>query len=54
VAVVDSNYAIVHGLKVGSTVTIAKVTFTIIGIAAQPEGSSPPDVYIPGGPGPRR
>jgi putative ABC transport system permease protein len=45
--VVDSDHAIARGLKVGSTVTVAKVTFTVIGIATQPEGSSPPDVYIP-------
>jgi putative ABC transport system permease protein len=44
VAVVDADYAAAHGLKVGSTVTAAKVRFTVIGIATQPEGSSPPDV----------
>jgi putative ABC transport system permease protein len=47
VAVVDSNYASAHKLKVGSTVTVAKVKFTIIGIVTQPQASSPPKVYIP-------
>jgi putative ABC transport system permease protein len=48
VAVVDSGYARSHSLKVGSTVTIDKVKFTVIGIVSQPqEGGNPPDVYIP-------
>jgi putative ABC transport system permease protein len=47
VAVVDSGYAKAHKLKTGATITIAKTTFTIAGIAAQPQGGSPPDVYIP-------
>jgi len=47
VAVVDSDYAAAHDLKVGSAVTVAKTTFTIIGIVAQPQASSPPEVYIP-------
>jgi putative ABC transport system permease protein len=47
VAVVDENYAAAHNLKTGDTVTVAKVKFTIIGIVAQPQASSPPDVYIP-------
>ena len=34
-------------LKVGSTVTVDKVKFTVIGIVTQPQGSSPPDIYIP-------
>jgi putative ABC transport system permease protein len=47
VAVVDSGYAKGNKLKVGSTITIEKVKFTVIGIVAQPQGSSQPDVYIP-------
>jgi putative ABC transport system permease protein len=48
VAVVDSGYAASHGLTAGSAITIDGVTFTIIGIVAQPQsGGSPPDVYIP-------
>ena len=47
VALVDSSYATAHKLKTGSTITIAKVSFKVIGIVSQPEGSSPPDVYIP-------
>jgi putative ABC transport system permease protein len=44
---VDSNYASAHELKVGSTVTVAKVKFKIIGIVTQPQAGSPPKVYIP-------
>jgi ABC-type antimicrobial peptide transport system permease subunit len=47
VAVVDSNYATQKKLKVGSTLTIAKTSFKVIGIVTVPQGSSPPDVYIP-------
>ncbi len=47
VAIVDSDYATANGLKVGKTITIAKTKFTIIGIVAQPQGSTPPDMYIP-------
>ncbi len=47
VAVVDSGYATSNSLKVGSTVTIDSVKFTVIGIVRQPQASSPPDVYIP-------
>jgi putative ABC transport system permease protein len=47
VAVVDENYATANNLKIGDTITVAKVKFTIIGIVAQPQASSPPDVYIP-------
>jgi putative ABC transport system permease protein len=46
-AVVDSGYAKAHSLKVGSTVTIDNVKFTVIGIVRQPQSSSPPDVYVP-------
>jgi putative ABC transport system permease protein len=47
VALVDANYATANKLKVGSHITIAKHTFTVVGIVTQPEASSPPDVYIP-------
>jgi putative ABC transport system permease protein len=47
VAVVDSGYATAHSLKVGSTITIDKLKFTVIGIVRQPQSSSPPDVYVP-------
>jgi putative ABC transport system permease protein len=47
VAVVDSGYAASNNLKIGSTITIKQVRFTVIGIVTQPQGTSPPDVYIP-------
>ncbi len=47
VALIDADYATANKLKVGSHITVAKHTFTVIGIAAQSAGSSPPDVYIP-------
>jgi len=47
VAVVDSGYAASHKLKVGSTVHIVKHSFKVIGIVAQPQSGSPPNVYIP-------
>ena len=47
VAVVDANYAASNGLKTGGTITIGGAKFTIIGTVAQPEGSNPPNVYIP-------
>ncbi len=47
VALVDKGYAASNGLKAGGTITIAGVRFSIIGTVTQPEGSNPPDVYIP-------
>jgi len=47
VAVVDSGYATANKLKVGKTMKIGGVTFTIIGLVTQPQGSNPPDVYVP-------
>ncbi len=47
VAVVDSGYATAHKLKTGSTVHIVRHSFRVVGIVAQAQGSSPPDVYIP-------
>jgi putative ABC transport system permease protein len=46
-AVVDSLYAASDNLKAGSFITIRQVRFTVIGIVSQPQGNSPPDVYIP-------
>jgi putative ABC transport system permease protein len=47
VALVDKNYATSHSLKVGGTMKIGGVKFTVIGIVTQPEASGPPNVYIP-------
>jgi len=47
VTVVDSNYATSHDLRTGSTVTIDKTTFTVVGVVTQPQSGSPPDMYIP-------
>jgi putative ABC transport system permease protein len=47
VAVVDSGYARSKDLKIGSAIVIDKITFRIVGIVSQPQGSNPPDVYIP-------
>lgn len=46
-ALVDSAYAQTKNLTVGSTLTIDKATFTVIGIVDQAQGSNPPQVYIP-------
>jgi putative ABC transport system permease protein len=47
VAVLDSGYAKSNGLRVGSPVSIDQVKYTVIGIVSQPQGSNPPDVYVP-------
>jgi putative ABC transport system permease protein len=47
VAVVDSGYAATHKLKAGSKVSVAGHSFKVIGLVSQPQGGSPPDVYIP-------
>ncbi len=47
VALADSGYATVGKLKVGSTVDVGGTNFTIVGIVAVPQGSSPPNLYIP-------
>jgi ABC-type lipoprotein release transport system permease subunit len=47
VAVVDSNYAKQDKLKVGSSVTIAKQSFQVVGIVSEPAGASTADAYIP-------
>jgi putative ABC transport system permease protein len=38
VALVDSDYASAHSLKPGSTITIAKTPFKVIGVVSQPKG----------------
>jgi ABC-type lipoprotein release transport system permease subunit len=47
VAVVDSNYAAAQSLKVGSEITVAGKSFTVVGIAQPAESASSADVYIP-------
>ncbi len=47
VAVVDSNYAAAQNLKVGSTITVAGKTFSVIGIVQAAQGETSADVYIP-------
>jgi putative ABC transport system permease protein len=47
VGVADSSYAAANKLTVGSTVTIAHVPFTIIGIVDQPQSGGGANVYIP-------
>jgi putative ABC transport system permease protein len=47
VTVVDSGYAAAHRIKIGSAVTIAGATFTVIGVVRQAQGSNPPELYIP-------
>src|ERR1700761_5047130 len=47
VAVLDSDYATQNKLKVGSTITIAKTSFKVIGIVTTPSGQSSTDTYIP-------
>ncbi len=47
VAVLDSNYATQNKLGVGSTITIAKTSFKVIGIVSEPSGQNNSDAYIP-------
>ncbi len=47
VAVIASNYATSNKLKVGSTVTLAKTKFTVVGLVTQSAASDSTDVYIP-------
>lgn len=47
VAVLDSGYATSHRLTTGSVITVGGKLFTVIGIVRQPQGSSPPEIYIP-------
>ena len=43
----DSDYAKQDKLKVGSSVTIAKQSFQVVGIVSEPAGASAADAYIP-------
>jgi putative ABC transport system permease protein len=47
VALADSGYAAASKLTTGSTVSVGDTSFKIIGIVSVPQGSSPPDLYIP-------
>jgi putative ABC transport system permease protein len=47
VAVIDSTYAKSNKLGVGSTVTIAKTSFKVVGLVSQSASGNPPDAYIP-------
>ena len=47
VAVLDSDYATQNKLTVGSTITIAKTSFKVIGIVSEPSGQNNSDAYIP-------
>ena len=46
-ALVDSGYAAQNKLATGSTVAVGGTNFKVIGIVSVPQGSSPPDIYIP-------
>jgi putative ABC transport system permease protein len=46
-AVLDSGYAASNKLTAGSDITIDGVRFTVIGVVAQPQSGSLPDVYLP-------
>ncbi|OIK05052.1 ABC transporter permease [Streptomyces monashensis] len=47
VAVADASYAKEKSLKVGSTVTIKNVKYSVIGIATAASGDAAADLYIP-------
>jgi putative ABC transport system permease protein len=47
VALVDANYAKSNKIAVGSTVTIAKTSFKVVGIVSVPASASSYDYYIP-------
>jgi putative ABC transport system permease protein len=47
VALVDANYAKSNKIGVGSTITIAKTSFTVVGVVSVPSSASSYDVYIP-------
>jgi ABC-type lipoprotein release transport system permease subunit len=46
-AVVSSDYATAQNLKVGSAMTVAGKTFSVVGIASAAQGASTADAYIP-------
>jgi putative ABC transport system permease protein len=47
VALVDANYAKSNKIAVGSTATIAKTSFKVVGIVSVPSSASSYDYYIP-------
>jgi putative ABC transport system permease protein len=47
VALADSGYATAEKLNTGSTVDVGNTNFKIVGVVSVPQGSSPPDLYIP-------
>ena len=47
VALVDANYAKSNKIALGSTATIAKTSFKVVGIVSTPAGASSSDYYIP-------
>ena len=47
VALADLGYATAEKLKTGSTVDVGNASFKIVGIVSVPQGSSPPNLYIP-------
>jgi putative ABC transport system permease protein len=47
VAVVDAAYAAAHRLSPGSAISIAGVSFRVIGLAGQAQGGGAADAYIP-------
>jgi putative ABC transport system permease protein len=47
VALVDANYAKSNKIAVGSTATIAKTSFTVVGVVTVPASASSYDYYIP-------
>jgi putative ABC transport system permease protein len=47
VALVDANYAKSNKIAVGATATIAKTSFTVVGIVSVPASASSYDYYIP-------
>lgn len=47
VAVVDSGHAAAHQLHVGSTITIGRSPFTVVGIVKQGSATNEPEAYIP-------
>jgi putative ABC transport system permease protein len=47
VALVDANYAKSNKIAVGSTVTIAKTSFKVVGMVSIPSSASSYDFYIP-------
>jgi putative ABC transport system permease protein len=47
VALVDTDYASSHDIKLGSTTIIGGTKFKVIGLVSQSQASSPPNMYIP-------